>query len=67
MKASERLTAALIAAKAPQPLIDKARGGYYGDFTSPLATPQTQLYIDAKAAGLTLIMEGVKRGDYDGD
>ena len=45
MKAAERLAEALHA----EGLFDmeaKARDGYYGDFTSPLAAPITQLVKD---------------------
>jgi hypothetical protein len=65
--AAARLTAALKEAKAPQAMIDRAEAGYYGDFTSPLATPITQLVMDALKAGLKGIAERAKEGEFDGD
>jgi hypothetical protein len=44
----------------------KAEAGYYGDFTSPLAAPQTTLYHVASAKGYEEIRTGVLNGEYDG-
>jgi len=44
----------------------RARDGYWGDFTSPLATPQTALYQYATAQGYDRIAQGVLDGRFDG-
>ena len=62
MPTTERLADALAAAGAPADMIDRARAGYYEDYKSPLAMPEFQLLIDARAAGLESISEGVMRG-----
>jgi hypothetical protein len=67
MKASERLAAALRKRNAPQEMIERAERGYYGDFTSPLATPITQLVLDATKAGLPSIALGARLGEFDGE
>lgn len=47
-------------------MIEKANAGYYGDRTSSLAAPQSQLYADARVLGLDDIAENVAAGKYDG-
>lgn len=44
----------------------KAREGYWGDFTSPLAMPQSELYALAKDKGYERIAAGVLEGKFDG-
>lgn len=66
MKPHEKLTADLRAAGASEAMIMKAADGYYGDFTSPLAFPITQLVADARAEGLEMIALGAMDGEYDG-
>jgi hypothetical protein len=44
----------------------RANDGYYGDFTSPLATPIIQLVRDCQARGYTTIARNAMNGDYDG-
>lgn len=44
----------------------KAREGYYGDFSSPLAMPITQLVIDCKAKGYDAIAQRAMNGEFDG-
>jgi hypothetical protein len=44
----------------------KARQGYWGDFTSPLATPQLDLHSYASKKGYTSIAKGVLEGRFDG-
>lgn len=62
---TERLAMALEKAGAPGQMIDQARAGYYDDFKSPLAMPETQLLIDARRAGLETIAQGVINGEFD--
>lgn len=62
---TERLAEALKAAGAPPDMISRAREGYYDDFKSPLAMPEMQLVQDAREHGLTTIVEGVYRGEWD--
>jgi hypothetical protein len=61
-----RLTAALREAAAPQAMIERAANGYYGDFTSPLPFPISQLVKDARAAGLDDIARRAMDGEFDG-
>jgi hypothetical protein len=46
-------------------MVLQALDGYYDDFKSPLAMPETQLLIDAREHGLTRIVEGVMNGEWD--
>jgi hypothetical protein len=62
---TERLAEALKEAGAPPDMISKALEGYYDDYKSPLAMPETQLLIDAREHGLTSIAEGVMNGEWD--
>lgn len=64
--ARERLTIALIDAGASPVFITKAMSGYYGDFTSIMATPITLLVEDARAAGLDDIAARATKGEFDG-
>ena len=66
LKPREKLAAALRAAHAPAEMIERAERGYYGDFTSPLTFPITQLVRDAQAAGLDDIANRAVRGEFDG-
>jgi len=66
MKASEKLAQALHA----EGLLDmeaKAREGYYGDFTSPLAMPITQLVKDLQAKGARKLADRAMDGEFDGE
>ena len=66
MKAAEKLAQALRAAV----LLDmeaKAREGYYGDFTSPLATPIIQLVNDLQARDATKLAQQAMNGEFDGE
>lgn len=66
MKTSEKLAQALHA----EGLFDmerKAREGYYGDFTSPLAMPITQLVRDLQAKGAMKLAEDAMNGEFDGE
>lgn len=62
---TERLARALAGEGAPEWMVNKARAGYYDDFKSPLATPEMQLYKDARDNGLDSIAEGVLDGQWD--
>ena len=66
LSASERLVAALKEAKAPNHMIELAEEGHYGDFSSKLATPITQLVIDAEFWGLDDIAKRAMKGAFDG-
>jgi hypothetical protein len=66
MNAAERLAEAL----HKKGLLDmeaKARAGYYGDFTSSLAMPITQLVKDLQARGATDLMYRAMNGEFDGE
>jgi len=65
MKPSEKL-AADFREVGDEEEAKKAEEGYYGDFTSPLATPQTALYTLAYKKGYDKILKGVRNGEYDG-
>jgi hypothetical protein len=62
---TEKLARALEEAGAPPAMIEWARSGYYDDFKSPLAMPETQLLIDARKHGLDDIAQGVLEGRWD--
>jgi hypothetical protein len=62
---TERLARDLQDAGAPAAMVQRAREGYYDDFKSPLAMPEAQLLTDARAAGLTTIVDGVIDGRWD--
>jgi hypothetical protein len=66
VKPHKKLAAALRAAGASQYMISKAADGYYGDLTSPLAFPITQLVKDALALGLNDIARRAMDGEFDG-
>lgn len=45
----------------------KARSGYYGEFTSPLATPKfMQLVCDLNARGKPQLARRAMEGEFDG-
>ena len=62
----EKLAAALREASAPAEMIERAARGYYGDSTSPLTFPITELVKDAQAAGLNDIARRAMDGEFDG-
>lgn len=64
--ASKRLADALIEAGASTVFVTKALCGYYGDFTSIMATPITLLVEDARKAGLDDIAQRAIEGEFDG-
>lgn len=64
--ASKRLAEALIEAGASAVFVAKALSGYYGDFTSIMATPITLLVEDAREAGLDDIAQRAMNGEFDG-
>jgi hypothetical protein len=66
MNAQQRLTEALIEAGAPAHMVDAAKKGYYGDFSSPLATPITQLVNDCYAYNLIALGKRAMHGEFDG-
>ena len=66
MTAQQLLLTALRTANAPEEMILKAERGIYGDFTSPLATPITQLVNDAMENGLRDIATRAMNGEFDG-
>jgi hypothetical protein len=66
MNASERLAEALHA-EGLLDMEEKARAGYYGDFTSPLATPIVQLVMDLNAKGAIVLAKRAINGAFDGE
>ena len=64
--AAERLAAALTGAQASGDMIDRAAKGFYGDFTSPLATPISELVMECKSKGMNDIAERAMNGEFDG-
>jgi hypothetical protein len=63
---AQRLAKALREAGASGAMIDRAESGYYGDFTSPLTFPITQLVKDARTEGLEGIARRAMQGEFDG-
>lgn len=66
MSAAEKLALALHQEGLPD-MEAKAREGYYGDFTSPLATPISQLVSDLLAHGKNELAARAMSGEFDGD
>lgn len=64
--AASRLAKALTEARAPSAMIAAAYDGFYGDFTSPLATPISQLVADLDYCGLNELAQRAMRGEFDG-
>lgn len=62
---AELLARALIEAKAPPLMIERARAYYYDDYKGPLATPMTTLYTELTKLHLHRLAERVKNGDFD--
>lgn len=61
----DRLADDLEAANAPTDMVIRARGGYYDDYESPLATPCIQLVKDCHRHGLYRIAREAVAGKYD--
>lgn len=61
----KKLAAALLEAGAPGEMVAKALANHYHDFLSPLAMPEMALVEEARAQGLTSIVEGVLEGRWD--
>jgi succinylarginine dihydrolase len=66
MNAAERLADALHE-KGLLDMESMARAGYYGDFTSPLAMPITQLVTDLRARGAKDLVLRAMSGEFDGE
>ena len=66
LPAAVRLVLALKEANAPSHMIANASDGYYGDFTSPLATPITQLVNDCYAYNMIALAKRAMTGEFDG-
>lgn len=64
--AAVRLVRALNEANAPRVLILRAQDGYYGDFTSPLATPITELVKELEIMNLLDLAQRAMKGEFDG-
>ncbi|GAC1661650.1 MAG: hypothetical protein PVS3B3_32340 [Ktedonobacteraceae bacterium] len=62
---TEKLAQALIAAKAPQEMIDHARSGYYDDYKSDIGNNIMALVADAKKCNLTDIASRAMNGEFD--
>ena len=65
MKVSERLAQVLHGEELFE-MEKRAREGYYGDFTSSLAMPITQLVLDLRAAGKEELARRAMDGEFDG-
>lgn len=63
---ADRLVAALILARAPRAMVEKAAAGYYDDYRSELAFPISQLVTDARRKGLEDIARRAAAGEFDG-
>ena len=50
---------------ALEPLIKRAREGYYDDYLTPLATPLVQLAQDVTVCGHPEFVEQIKEGMFD--
>lgn len=66
MKAAEKLAQALHAEGLLE-MEQKAIEGYYGDFTSPLAMPISQLVRDLQAKGAMELADRAMDGEFDGE
>ncbi len=64
--AAERLTIALVEANAPKEIVDLARDGMFGDFTSPYDMPICELVAKCESLGLKDIANRAKSGEFDG-
>ena len=53
-------------AAAIEMMLSRAKTGFYGDFTSPIATPKLRLIRDAEGLGLKNIAANTMGGKYDG-
>jgi hypothetical protein len=62
---TERLAEALIHARAPQVMIDRARTGMYDDFKSDLPLPIVALVEDARKYHLNNIALRAMNGEFD--
>jgi len=64
---TERLARALEALNDPAlaGMIERARAGYYDDYKSTTATPQTQLVHDLRAHGHPEFLGRVMNGEFD--
>jgi hypothetical protein len=60
-----RLARALEAALLPVEMVRRARAGYYHDFLSELAMPETQLVADLRAHGQHALARRVIDGEFD--
>lgn len=62
---TQKLVAALREAGASKAMILRAEAAQYDDYLSDSATPITDLYVAARAEGLTQIVERAVNGDFD--
>jgi hypothetical protein len=62
---TEKLAKALVEAKAPLWMINKAREGHYDDFKSLIATPIVALVNDLRNAGLKDMAKLAMDGEWD--
>lgn len=65
MSTKDRLANDLEAAGAPADMVIRARGGYYDDYESTIATPCIQLVADCRKHGLYRIAREATEGKYD--
>ena len=62
---TERLARVLEAEGLPAEMVAAARDGYYDDYKSPLAMPETQLYQDLIGHGRKDLAERAVAGEWD--
>ncbi|SRR5229473_3938997 len=62
---TEKLAQALIAARAPQEMIEHARSGYYDDYKSSVANNIMALVTDARKHKLDDIAKRAMDGEFD--
>jgi hypothetical protein len=66
MKTTERLAKVLEENGCPADMVQRARGGYYDDFESPLDTPILQLVTDLRALHKHALAKRAIAGEFDG-
>lgn len=62
---TEKLAQALIAAKAPQEMVERARNGYYDDYKSDIGNNIMALVEDARKHNLVDIAMRAIDGEFD--
>lgn len=66
MTTKQRLAEAIREYNPDSHMVKLAEEGYYDDFESPLAAPQTQLLRDLREAGMLDLHKRARNGEFDG-